>query len=295
MADAIETLYVQQYTSNMELLLQQKQSKLSGFTMTSSPVGKQAAVVDQFGSVAMKRRTGRFEELTPESVPTDRRWVLPADYDLTLWIDTFDKLRLLQDPAGPYSQDAVAAANRTKDDIIIAAFFDTAKTGETGGTSTSFLSGNQIAVNYGAGANTGLTVAKIKEAQRLLLSHEVDLEAEQPYIAITSKQSQDLLNETEIINLDYSVRPVLTEGRITRFLGFNFVYTERLTLDTNSYRRIPVWVKSGMHLGVWKDQTTSVDKIVTKSGHPWQLYMMYTMGATRTQEKKVLEIKCSEA
>jgi hypothetical protein len=88
---------------------------------------------------------------------------------------------------------------------------------------------------------------------------------------------------------------VLTEGRITRFLGFNFVYTERLTLDANSYRRIPVWVKGGMHLGVWKDQTTSVDKIVTKSGHPWQLYMMYTMGATRTQEKKIVEIKCSEA
>lgn len=295
MADAIETLYVQQYTTNMELLLQQKQSKLSGFTMTSSPVGKQAAVVDQFGAVAMKRRTGRFEELTPETVATDRRWVLPADYDLTLRIDTFDKLRLLQDPAGPYAQDAVAAANRTKDDIIIAAFFDDAKTGETGGTTTSFLAGNQIAVNYGAGANTGLTVAKIKEAQRLLLANEVDLEAEQPYIAITSKQAQDLLNETEIINLDYSIRPVLTEGRITRFLGFNFVYTERLTLDTNSYRRIPVWVKSAMHLGVWKDQVTSVDKIVTLSGHPWQLYMMYTMGATRTQEKKIVEIKCSEA
>jgi hypothetical protein len=46
--------------------------------------------------------------------------------------------------------------------------------------------------------------------------------------------------------------PVLQEGKVTRFLGFDVVYSERLT-STSNLRQNIVWVRSGIYLGVWQD------------------------------------------
>lgn len=289
--------YVSQFANNIQLLLQQKGSKLSGKVMSGSHVGKQASPVDQIGAINMSPVGSRFSPLTRTDAPVDRRWVYPLDFDLMQQIDSFDKLRLLTDPESSYVQNAVYAAGRQMDDIIIDAMFADAKTGETGGTTTSFPAGNQVAVNFGAAANTGLTVAKLREAKRLLMANEVDLESEELIAIVTAKQHDDLLKEIQIISSDFNGdRPVLVEGKVTRFLGINIIHCERLDLDGSSYRRIPVYAKSGMYLGKWNGEyKTDISQRKDLSGLPWQSYVYMTMGATRIEEKKVMEIKCSEA
>ena len=47
----IPTHYVQQYSTNVQLLLQQKGSRLRQAVMSGQHVGKQASPVDQFGKV----------------------------------------------------------------------------------------------------------------------------------------------------------------------------------------------------------------------------------------------------
>lgn len=290
----IPTHYVQQYSTNIALLLQQKGSKLRDKVMTSSHVGKQASPVDQIGAITAQRVTSRFAPMGRVDAPTDRRWVFPIDYDLPQLLDTFDKLRLLTDPMSSYVVNATYAMGRAMDDEIISAFFGDAKTGENGGTTTSFPAGQQVAVNFGAAANVGLTVAKLREAKRVLMANEVDIDNEQLFVAITAKQHDNLLAEAQVISLDYNTRPVLVDGKITSFMGFNFQHIERLTVDGSSFRRVPVWAKSGIHLGLWNEIQNSLTQRNDLQGMPFQAYTLGTFGGTRLEEKKIVEIKCAE-
>lgn len=290
----LPTHYVQQFSNNVALLLQQKGSKLRPFIMSGSHVGKQASPVDQIGSIAMQPVSGRFAAMGRVDAPTDRRWVFPSDFDLPQLIDSFDKLRLLTDPSSAYVQNAVYAAGRQMDDLIIDAFFGTAKTGETGSTSTSFLAGNQVAVNFESAANSGLTVAKLREAKRILMSHEVDIENDPICAVVTSQQHDDLLREAQVVSTDFNDRPVLVNGKVEQFLGIKIIHCERLDVDGSSYRRVPVFAKSGMYLGLWNDMTTDISQRKDIQSLPWQAYIMMTAGATRLEEKKIVELKCAE-
>jgi hypothetical protein len=245
--------------------------------------------------VEATKRVGRYPDLTPQDTPTDRRWVFPSDYDWNDLIDNADKLRMLIDPQSSYVQNGTYAMGRAMDNEIIPAFFGTAKTGKAGSTSTTFPAGQQIAVNFGAAANVGLTIAKLREAKRLLLAAEVDVDNDPLFVPITAKQHDNLLGEAQAISLDYNDRPVLVEGKITSFMGFTFKHTELLQTDASGYRRVPAYAMSGMYLGLWNDIRTDVSQRKDKSGLPWQVYVYGTFGATRLEEKKTVEIKCSEA
>jgi len=290
----LATHYAQSYSTIVELLLQRKGSILrEKVDFKGGYVGKQASPVDQIGAVEARRVTSKFGPMGRVDAPTDRRWVFPVDYDLPQLVDHFDKLRLLTDPESSLVQNGQMAMGRAEDNEIRDAFFADAKTGEQGGTTTSFPAANQVAVNFESASNVSLTVAKMREVRRLAKSKFLDWNNEQMYIAISSKEDSNLLKEIEIINLDYNDRPVLRDGRIERFLGMQFVDFEALNVDGSAFNRVPVWAKSGLHLAQWESFQTSVTKRNDLQGEPWQAYILGTLGATRTQENKVYEIKCA--
>ena len=310
----ITTAQVQQYTSNVRLLLQQTGSRLRDCVESGAYVGKSAEIVEQFGQAEPTWNVTRFGDTPLIAVPQDRRWVAPQDADWATLIDKQDRLRLLIDPAGAYTMAGAAAMGRAQDDAIIQGFFGNNYTGEIyGNTSTGLLSayggGSQvIAANVGASAATGLNVAKMRAARQMLMAAEVDLEADPCYIAVTAKQHDNLLAETQIINLDYNDRPVLIDGRIQRFLGFNFVHSERIpggakfnvarnpalagAYTTNSQWLVPFWNRKGVHLGIWNDMETTVDRRPDKR-NAWQIYITMTLGATRTEELRCGYIICN--
>lgn len=289
----VTTHFVQQYSTNVGLLLQQKGSKLRNAVMVGTYTGKAAKAVEQIGPVTAQRRTSRHADTPLISTPADARWVYPYDYEWADLIDDQDKLRMLIDPQSAYAQNGAYAMGRAMDDEIVSAFFGTAKTGEDGSTSTTFPAGNQIAVNFGSASNVGLTVSKLREAKRLLMEGEVDIDNDPLFCVVTAEQHDDMLNEVQATSLDYNTRPTLVDGRITAFMGFNFIHCERLAVDGSSYRRVPAFAKSGMHLGLWNDITTSIDRRADKS-NAMQVYCKVTCGATRTEEGKIVEIKCAE-
>jgi len=289
----VTTHFVQQYTTNVQLLLQQKGSKLRDAVTVGSYTGKAAKAIEQVGAVAAQRRTVRHGDTPLISTPADARWVFPNDYEWADLIDDQDKLRMLVDPQSSYALNGAYALGRAMDDEIISAFFGDSKTGENGSTTTSFDSNNVVAVDTGAAAATGLNISKLREAKRILMANEVDIDNDPLYVVLTAEQHDDLLNEAQAISLDYNTRPVLVDGKITAFMGFNFIHTERLDTDGNDYRRLPAFAQSGMHLGMWNDISTMISERDDK-GYATQVYVKGTFGATRTEEGKVVEIKCSE-
>lgn len=300
MSQFVTTAFVQQYSTNIAMLLQQQGSRLRGAIMEHGFVGKAATVVEQFGAVTPVKNLARHSDTPLISTPQDRRWVYPTDYDWADLIDSQDKLRMLIDPTGPYTQAGVMAMGRAMDDEIINGFFGTNNTGENGTTAVTFPSGQIVAANVGASANTGLNVAKLRAAKKLLMQAEVDIDNDQLFVAITAQQHDNLLNEVQAISLDYTDRPVLVEGRIRAFMGFNFIHSERIpggpsyagSVSTGGLYYVPCWAKSGLALGMWNDVQASVDKRPDKR-NSWQVYVTATVGATRTEEKRCVQINCA--
>jgi hypothetical protein len=138
-----------------------------------------------------------------------------------------------------------------------------------------------------------LTVAKLREAKRILMAADLDLDDPMNVLtcAVGATQHDNLLAEAQVISLDFNEKPVLMEGKIVRFLGINFVHTELLESSSGD-KLIPVWAKSGMHLGLWNDITTDISERKDLQGLPWQAYVYMSAGATRIEEEKVVQIAC---
>jgi hypothetical protein len=291
----LPTHFSVQYATNIQLLLQQKGSKLRNAVMTGNHVGKQASPVNQIGSVDMLPVTGRYQSMGRVDAATDRRWVYPSDFDLPQLIDSFDQLKMLTDPQSSYVQNAVYAAGRKMDALILAAINGTAKTGESGGTSTVLPSAQKVSVSFGASGSVGLTVAKLREAKRILMSANLDLEdpMNQLYCVVKAKQHDNLLAEAQIISRDFNGdAPVLKEGKLDRFLGINFVHSELLEASSSN-DLVPVFAKSGVYLGIWNDIQTSISKRNDLQGEPFQSYVYMSAGATRLEETKSVQITCA--
>ena len=294
MSDQISVAFIQDYKNTIALLLQQLDSRFRGAVTEDTYTGKAGKAVEQLGAVTAQKRTTRHSDMPLIDTPHAARWVHPEDYEWADLVDSQDKLRMVIDPTNAYAINGSAAMRRALDDEIIAAFLATAKTGENGTTNTAFDTNNAVAVTIGAGAATGMNVAKLRAAKKILMANEVDVDNDPLFVALAAEQHDDLLAETQAISLDFNDRPVLVEGRIKSFMGFNFIDSERLPVNGSSQRRCPVWAKSGMHLGIWNDMETDISRRNDKSGRPWQVYLMETIGATRLEEGKVAEIICAE-
>lgn len=289
MSDQVSTAFVQQYTTNVALLLQQRGSKLRNAVTNGSYTGKAAKAVEQIGAVAAQKRTTRHADTPLINTPHDARWVHPKDYEFADLIDDQDKLRMLIDPQSSYAINGAYAIGRSIDDEIIDAALGTSLTGENGSDSTAFGAGQTIDAN-----SSGLTIAKLREAKKILLSNEVDVDMDPLFIAITAAQLDDMLASTVVTSSDYNSVKALVQGDVDTFMGFKFIHTERLGVDGSSDRRVIAWAKSGIHLGMWNDINTQITQRADKS-YATQVYVKGTFGATRTEEGKVVEILCTES
>ncbi len=139
-----------------------------------------------------------------------------------------------------------------------------------------------------------VAAAAMREAKRLLMKNEVDLDNDPLYMPINAYAHDALLAEAQVIDTDYSDNPVLMEGKVVRFLGINFIHTERVLSGTDDQSGtstiIPCWAKSGMYLGFWDDIKTDISQRKDLQGLPYQAYAYGTFGATRLEEKKVTKV-----
>lgn len=295
MPDSITTASVQQYRANVELLLQQEGSRLRNAVSVGSHVGKAASVVEQFGSATAQLKTGRHADTPLLDLSQDKRWVFPLDYEWGSLVDNEDQLRAIVDLTSPYARAGAAAMNRAIDDVVLTAIFGTNFTGENGTTSETFgtvgSGAYDVGVNVG-GTASSLNVAKLQNAIRLLMTANKGELSEAVYSAISSYEHDALLKEMQIVNKDYGNSAVLVDGKVSRFMGVDFIITERLTI-TSGNRLIPVWLKSGMYLGLWKDINAQISQRADKS-YAWQVYLAMTLGATRTQLGKQIRVSCDD-
>jgi hypothetical protein len=301
MADnGLVDLFVTQFSTQLELKLQQRMSLLRGRVAEGSHTGsKLASPIQQLAAMQMKTPEGRFAPKVHEAQDYTRRWIVPIDKEGDQLIDNFDQLKTPIDPKSQLVERAASACARQWDDEVIRAMVATATIGQDAGSLTTEAwdtTNFQVAADFGASAHVALTVAKLNEARRILEHyHALDYEKE-AVLLIGSQQHADLRNAAQVVSSDFNRNGgVLENGVVTRFMGFDVVVSERLPVITDkngntNTRSCRVFVKSGVYLGMWKDTTTEVFRRSDLSSNPWDINTMISFGATRTQLGKVIEI-----
>ncbi len=286
MSTQITTAFVNQFSANIQMLSQQMGSLLRSAVDVESVNGEKA-FFDQVGAAAAVLRTSRHADTPLVDTPHSRRMVTMSDYEYADLIDDQDKVRLLADPTSTYSRAAAAAMGRAMDDVIISAALGSAQTGKDGSTSTALPSAQKIAV-----ASSGLTIAKLVSAKEILDSGNVDPSIAR-HIVCSPKQISDLLNKTTVTSSDYNTVKALAMGEINTFVGFNFHVSNRLNTDGSGDRQVIAFASDGIKLAVGKEPAARIDERADKS-YATQVYYCQSIGATRMEESKVVEIACSE-
>ncbi len=296
MSENLINLAITEFSSVLLLKLQQKTSMLRGRVMEGFHKGKQASPIQYIGAIQMKQPAGRFSMINRQDVAFTRRWVMPVDKTAEQLIDRFDELRLLMDPTSQYSDVAAAAVAREWDDRIIGAAFGSATLGTDGAsftTETFSTSSWSISQSFGSSTNVGLTVAKMIEAKRVMRKAQVPVDEEQLTWITNSQGESDLLKQAQVVSTDFSDKPVLVDGKVTRFMGWDIRYSERLTLASSARQNIAL-VKSGAYLGVWKDVENNIARANWLESQPYQVYTMMSCGATRLEPGRLLQVLCAD-
>ena len=286
MSTQVTTAFVQQYSANVQMLSQQMGSRLRDAVRVENMTGKNA-FFDQVGKATAQKRTTRHADTPQIDTPHARRRVSLVDYEYADLIDDQDKVRMLIDPTSAYAQAAAAAMGRAMDDEIIAAALGTAFTGETGSTSTALPAAQQIA-NGGA----DMSLAKLRQAKKILDLSDVDPSIPR-YIACGPDQIEALLADTNVTSSDFNTVKALVQGEVNQFMGFNFIVTNRLA-KSGDIRSCFAWAEDGLALAVGRDVMARIDERSDK-GYATQVYYCMSIGSTRMEEEKVVQIDCDEA
>ena len=286
MSVQITTAFVEQYKSNVFHLAQQKGSRLRDACRIETVTGK-AHFLERIGASAAQKRTSRHSDTPRVDTPHSRRKVSLDDYDWADLIDQEDKVRMLISPASEYAQAGAWAMGRAMDDALISAATGNAFGGVAGGTTVALPSGNKV-----AHGSAGLNLAKLLSGKEIIDAADVDPEEER-YVICAAGQITDLLNVTQVTSSDFATVKALAQGDIDTFLGFKFIRSERLGTDSNGNRQVLMFTKSALGLAIGADVQTKISERADKN-YATQVFLSMSIGATRIEEEKMVEIACTE-
>jgi len=305
--------FIRSFTTGYEHVLQEKKRQFAGMFREERLEGEYQSY-DFIGTIELDDKGSRFEDIPVEDMLHNRRWISPVFARKAIFVDDEDQIAEHTDPKSAYIEGLAKGAIRKENAVCVAAFFADVSGGKTPGTDTYTLAnslyvtstrnttaGRTIAHDVqsdftAGGVSTGLTVEKLILARQAMKELENDPD-EQLYIGVSPKQTSDLLREAETQSIDTSLERSLVAGEITRYMGFEFVESNRFEIgssndvdaDTNVFE-LPVWSKEGMLFARHESPIFDVGWVVRKG--VWQISARVGMQAIRMDESKVLKIEC---
>jgi hypothetical protein len=305
----IEVARTIQYTKAVGYQLNEMPGKLKVLVGSSAEYSsKKAQIEDRFDDLVAQEKIERNGDTKNVDMSLERRWIIkPRIQQVAPLLDRDDELPTEIDIKSPMAVNTAKAIRRAQDDRWLQGYYGNSFTGEDGATTVPFKAANIIAVNQDEGSNLGITLNKLIYMRYLMQKRFVDLESERPIAIITASQVKDLLKLIQVQSKDYNPQQVqaLQNGQVTEFMGFLFVQAEigsatayplasGLTVDGSGYRRVPFFVKSGMHFGTWTDFFGKIEARADKN-YSTQVYGETCGAAVRLNEDKCFQMLCNEA
>lgn len=315
LTDGLPTNFADKFADTFYHVCQQTES-LFGRAVRVEPIlsaeDKAFDLLDKFDLV---EKSGRNTETPQAAASTQRRWVSTDAWHQGIPFDKDDDLSMIMDPVSDFQQGLLAAVNRKKDDIIVAAFEATVSAGrrnnsstitwasESGNTKyTDSSGGRTIAHDTAEGncsaADTGMTAEKAELIIEYMAKNEVP-DHIPIFCAISPRQITNLFGQEQYSNIDYNNAKPLAVGRYLRnWMGINWISSNKIVLgssndidgDTAVYE-CWAWAQDGIILGIQDNVTVRISELPLQS-FDQLVYVYMNMGAIRFDEDKVLKIEC---
>lgn len=281
-------VHIKQFADDIIHAVQQKNSRLDGTVQRKIGISAEEFYFNKLGSVELQEKTQHYSP-TPLVDPIhSKRKVISTRFHQGIAIDSYDQDRALVTLQPNYMEMLMYAAKRKKDEIIIGALGGTAYEGKDGTIPVALPAAQKIAASA-----TGMTLTKLLSTKEIMDGADVDEEIARN-IVLSAKQLTNLFNTTEIKNADYNTVKALAEGKIDTFLGFKFIRSQKLLVDGSSARLCYAYTEKALGLAINKDMKTKIGENPDKSFATIG-YIELDMGATRIEDKEVVEIACVES
>lgn len=299
--EQVEETFVKQYSDNVLYAASQTMSKLYPH-VTHDSVNAEEKYYDYYGTVEMLEKTQRFGDSPINATPRSSRRLALFAYETGEPLDSFDVVRTLNDPASPILLRHGQAVARQFDRTIINAALGGAYVGRKNPQLVNLPSSQLVAVNdhtFDSGSGVaGLTLSKLIKVKDVFGMADVDTDTG-INLAVTQRQLSNLLSDTTITSADYNTVRALVNGEINQFMGISFkkvspTILPRVQESSNWSRRCVAFMNDSVVLGQPSNgQKAEIGKRPDK-GFAWYAYMELFVGATRTDEDKVIEVRCDE-
>ena len=284
--------FVQQYNKNLQMLCQQKGSKLRGLVSVEQVTGE-CAYFEQIGAVEATEAAARngagytYHTETPiTDTPYSRRRLDMTTFRLADLIENDDRVKLLIDPTNQTAQTFANALGRAIDMKLLKMAVGTAKTGHDGSTEVELPAGQIVDSTAAAVFN----VDKLIEVKTLM--DKADVPEEDRYMAVSAADLKNLLKDQKATSVDYAAVRALVQGQIDTFMGFKFVrISDKVWTAAGIAANTAVaFHREGLKLGIGQDIITHIDPRPDRN-YATQVYSEINFGACRMDENKVVQVK----
>ena len=292
MSVSIPVSFVSQYNKNLQMLCQQKGSKLRGLVSVEQVKGE-CAYFEQIGAVEATEAAARngagytYHTETPiTDTPYSRRRLDMTTFRLADLIENDDRVKLLIDPTNQTAQTFANALGRAIDMKLLKMAVGTAKTGHDGSTEVELPAGQTV----DSAAAAVFNVDKLIEVKTLM--DKADVPEEDRYMAVSAADLKNLLKDQKATSVDYAAVRALVQGQIDTFMGFKFVrISDKVWTAAGIAANTAVaFHREGLKLGIGQDIITHIDPRPDRN-YATQVYSEINFGACRMDENKVVQVK----
>ena len=279
--------FVNKFSDDVYIMLREGGSKLMSVLPTALADQGEKHFFNRLDKLTVTELESRNTVLDAQDAPNSRRMATVRRYGGRIHEDDIDSLKTLIDPTNAYAKCFSDAQGENYDITHYDAMLGTAATGKDGTGSQAFLAANQVANN-----SAGLTVAKLKEALRILETNEVDLDRVKLYCSIGGIGIEDLANDTtnQFTSFDFQDKKMLSDSGIVNFRGVNIIRTQRVPDETagTTFRAL-MFTNDSMKTAMPKGLEIRMDERIDLA-HVQQIsaYMMF--GTVRMEENKIIDI-----
>jgi len=296
---SFDPIYIRQFSDNVYLQVEQKESHLLGQFRKETIVGK-SDVIPRIGRVNMQMRSGDpVASVTFSEIPTSYRYLSLNSWEVAVPITKYDVDRMRMDPTNYVGQRVASAIGRQIDQVGISALLGSAATGETG-TGTAATITQTVAVNdhtFDSGTgNVGLTVGKLINARKQILAQRkrMGLPTDDLVVLTNVAQFSKLFADDKFVSFFYNKEKPLSGDEPASYLGMSFVTTEEIPLNSSSRDQVIVCDKNALILGAPADfSPVAIEPRHDKQGKVWQVKGDLDFGAVRMEEELVVVIDCA--
>lgn len=283
-----DAIFVNAYNAMKHHLASQQNSKLRGLFVEESANGEKH-FFDRIGTFTVSQLDSLGVPIPYQDSQMSRRMCTINKFHNGTLIHDIEKVKMLVDPTNDIVKEIVNAHNRNYDDVLFAALLGTAATGKDGSGSQAFDTTNQLIAHGG----TGITLAKLLQAQRILRKSDVDFDNENVYLIFGPEAEEDILAISNFTSRDFQKEDGILNGKsLPMFRGMKMVFSNRLPEPTaGSVFRCLVVSERALKVAKYNDIEVKIDRIAHLADQPTQIYTTSSVGAVRMEEKLIVDVQ----